>query len=64
MLTKKKIEKALPEGYYIHKAEGVWYFYGNNSHEWYNSCSDLTTITQGTLEEWVKALNDVKALKI
>ena len=55
MLTKKQIEKALPEGYHIDKAEGVWYFYGHDSYIWYTTCSDFCTLDQGTIEQWVKS---------
>lgn len=55
MLTKKQIEKALPEGYTIDKAEGVWYFGGNDTYGWYSTCSHFCTLDQGTLEQWVRA---------
>lgn len=55
MLTRKQIEKALPEGYGIDKADGVWYFNGEDTYEWYTTCSDFCSLNQGTLEQWLSA---------
>lgn len=62
-LSKRTIEAALPEGYGIDKAEGVWCFYGNDSAEWYSRCSDFCTLNQGTLEQWIKAFNRCRETK-
>lgn len=54
-ITKKQIEAALPEGYGIDKCEGVWYFYGPDTYDWYSTCSDFCTLDQGTIEQWVSS---------
>lgn len=53
-LTRNKIEKALPKGYGISKAEGVWYFTGEDTASWTSTCSNFCTLDQGTLEQWVE----------
>jgi len=59
-MTKKKIESKLPEGYSIDKAEGIWYFYGNDSHLWPDTCSNFCTLDHGTIDQWKDIFNYLK----
>lgn len=59
-MTKKQIEAKLPEGYGIDKAEGVWYFYGNDTMGWPDTCSNFCTLDQGTIEDWLNAFEVLK----
>ena len=61
-LTKKKIEDSLPEGYGIDKCEGVWYFFGPDTAEWYTTCSNFCTLSHGTLEQWMTAFKSCREM--
>lgn len=61
-MTKKQIEKALPEGYYISKAMGVWYFSGEDTINWPESCTNFCTLDQGEIEDWVERFEYCKEL--
>ena len=54
-MTRKYIESKLPSGYEIDKCEGVWYFFGPDTSEWYTTCSDFCTLDQGNIEQWIKS---------
>jgi len=56
-MTRKQIEKALPEGYGIDKADGVYYFNGNDCIMWPDTCSNFCTLDHGTIEQWVSIFN-------
>lgn len=62
-ITRKQIEKALPKGYGIDKACGVWYFNGKDADgdtsNWEKTCTDICTLDQCTVEEWVEMFNNL-----
>jgi hypothetical protein len=59
-LTKKRIEKELPENCFLNKVGGVYYFIGEYTYNWADSCSNFCTLDHGTLEQWIERFNYLK----
>ena len=53
-LTLKKVNQALPAGYELVKGEGVYYFYGPDTANWYSAQVEVYSLNQMTLEGWLE----------